>query len=60
MIFPSSTYYFAFYKDMGLVGLWLGKITLEWSIVTCYIFIISTTPWDESARKAQERLKIKQ
>lgn len=49
MIFPTSTWLFAFHYKWGLVGLWLAKIILEWSVVTCYTFIIWTTPWEESA-----------
>ena len=55
-IFPICTYTFAFYYNWGLVGLWVAKIVLEWSIVTCYTFIITISSWEEAAIKAEERL----
>ena len=55
-IFPFSTWFFVFYYDFGIVGLWVAKIILEWSIVSMYTFIISTHSWQKSADKAKERM----
>ena len=49
MIFPSGIYLFVFSDSgpqWGIRGLWVAKIILEWSIVTCYTLIIATSSWE--------------
>jgi Na+-driven multidrug efflux pump len=41
MVYPLAVWYFTYYLDLGIVGLWLGKITLEYSILILYTYIIS-------------------
>lgn len=50
-IYPLSAYIFVFgpYCQYGIEGIWMSKITLEWSTVTCYLYIIGTSNWDQIA-----------
>ena len=51
-IFPSSIYFFVFSSagpKLGIVGIWMGKITLEWCIISFYTLIIATSNWEEIA-----------
>jgi Na+-driven multidrug efflux pump len=55
MIYPTAIWFFAFHNKMGIVGIWLAKITLEYCLLTCYVFIIETTDWVETAKIAAEK-----
>ena len=55
MVYPLSVWYYAFYLDLGIVGLWLGKISLEYTILVLYIFIINLTDWTLVAENAAKR-----
>jgi Na+-driven multidrug efflux pump len=46
MILPTSFYLLAFKFELGIAGLWLSKIILEFCIVILYGFIISTSSWE--------------
>ena len=41
MIYPTGVWYFAFHRQMGVVGIWTAKIILEWSIFTLYTILIN-------------------
>ena len=43
---------------MGFIGLWISKVSLEFTIVTGYILIIKMSDWDEIAEIAVKRLEI--
>lgn len=64
MIYPTSLYTFVYYLDMGIAGLWLSKICLEWSIVSLYSYIIYIQDWSaiaiEAERVALEKEKQKE
>ena len=42
MIYPSAIWFFAFHNKLGIVGIWLAKITLEYSLLILYLIIIQT------------------
>jgi Na+-driven multidrug efflux pump len=51
----SSMYFFAFYLDMGLIGLWYSKLILEYYIFTAYLLLINSKDWSLIIRESKER-----
>jgi Na+-driven multidrug efflux pump len=49
MIYPLATYLLAFKLGLGIEGIWMAKITLEWCILILYLVIIEQTNWHEVA-----------
>ena len=44
----------AFYFEMGILGIWIGKATLEFYIYLTYNYLVSVTDWDEKAVESQQ------
>jgi Na+-driven multidrug efflux pump len=57
IIYPLLIFIFPFQLNLGISGFWMAKVGLEWSIVTMYLYIISTSDWDEISKRAVERQK---
>ena len=49
MVYPGTVWFFAFYHDLGIVGIWYGKICLEYSIFILYNVIIQHSDWTQIA-----------
>ena len=60
VIFPIMTYVYAFHFDMGVVGLWYAKITLEWCLIISYITLLNLIDWEERAEVVSSRLASKE
>jgi len=41
---------------MGISGIWIGKIILEWLLMFFYAFKIRFTDWEENAGEAKQIL----
>lgn len=57
MIYPIGTYLLAFHLDMGIEGIWMAKINLEWCLIVGYLLIINSTDWYDVAEKCQIELE---
>ena len=51
----TSMYFFAFYLDMGLIGLWYSKLILEIYIFTMYLLLINSKDWSLIIIESKER-----
>ena len=40
LVYPLAMWYFAFYRKMGIVGLWIGKISNEYLIFVMYLILL--------------------
>lgn len=43
-------YYFVAKLDMGLPGIWLAKLIMEWTIILLQTILVETADWHEKAR----------
>lgn len=57
-VYPLCIWYFAFSEEMGFIGLWISKISLEFTILAGYTLIIKMSNWEEIAEIAAKRLEI--
>ena len=44
-------YYFVAVLDMGLPGIWLAKLIMEWTIILLQTAIVEYADWNEKARQ---------
>jgi Na+-driven multidrug efflux pump len=51
----TSMYFFAFYLEMGLIGLWISKLVLEYYIFTMYLILIYRKDWQVIVIQSKER-----
>lgn len=51
MLNISLQYYFVAKLDMGLPGIWLAKLIMEWTIITLQTILVESADWDEKARQ---------
>jgi Na+-driven multidrug efflux pump len=48
-------YFFAFYLDLGLEGIWIAKIIMELYLNVCYLWVIHTSDWYQIAADSVRR-----
>ena len=44
-------YYFVAKLNMGLPGIWLAKLIMEWTIIFLQTILVEAADWDEKARE---------
>ena len=55
IVLPACLYFFAFYLEMGLLGIWLAKVVMGIFYFLSMSYVIENLDWEASALESQKR-----